>query len=542
MMNLWKGERPLKEFNTTAVCIPDEHYMVDLSERVQEIRKLVDDGKYFTINRPRQYGKTTTIDALCKVLQTEYEVVSLSFAGIGNAGFRTEQSFVKAFARKLKREFQNGLVVPAGIKDQIMEIISRKEEKAELDELFDLLQDWCYEEEKGIVLVIDEVDSATNNQVFLDFLSLLRDNYINRDTKGIKTFQSVILAGVTDVKHLKSKIRSEEKHKENSPWNIAADFTIDMSLSESGIQGMLDEYEADHHTGMDTAAIAKQIREYTNGYPFLVSRICQLLDEGRVLGFGNLTEAWTPDGINAAVKTILGEENTLFDSLMGKLRTMPELRGQLKEILFEGETIPNLPDNDEQKQLRMYGFIVNDHNTVAIANRIFEMRLYNFFIGESRFAGELRGNALDNKPEFIKGGKLDVPLIMKRFIETQRIIRKLDDEEAERKFIEEEGREKFLTYLSPIINGVGTFSVEEQTRDRKRMDVVIHYGGMRYIIELKIWHGESRNKEGEKQILGYMNHFDLKTGYMLSFNFNKNKEPGVHEVHIGDKLLYEGVV
>ena len=542
MMNLWKGERPLKEFNTTAVCIPDEHYMVDLSERVQEIRKLVDDGKYFTINRPRQYGKTTTIDALCKVLQTEYEVVSLSFAGIGNAGFRTEQSFVKAFARKLKREFQNGLVVPAGIKDQIMEIISRKEEKAELDELFDLLQDWCYEEEKGIVLVIDEVDSATNNQVFLDFLSLLRDNYINRDTKGIKTFQSVILAGVTDVKHLKSKIRSEEKHKENSPWNIAADFTIDMSLSESGIQGMLDEYEADHHTGMDTAAIAKQIREYTNGYPFLVSRICQLLDEGRVLGFGNLTEAWTPDGINAAVKTILGEENTLFDSLMGKLRTMPELRGQLKEILFEGETIPNLPDNDEQKQLRMYGFIVNDHNTVAIANRIFEMRLYNFFIGESRFAGELRGNALDNKPEFIKGGKLDVPLIMKRFIETQRIIRKLDDEEAERKFIEEEGREKFLTYLWLIINGVGTFSVEEQTRDRKRMDVIIHYGGMRYIIELKIWHGESRNEEGEKQILGYMNHFDLKTGYMLSFNFNKNKEPGVHEVHIGDKLLYEGVV
>jgi outer membrane phospholipase A len=84
--------------------------------------------------------------------------------------------------------------------------------------------------------------------------------------------------------------------------------------------------------------------------------------------------------------------------------------------------------------------------------------------------------------------------------------------------------------------------VDEQTRDRKRMDVVIHYGGMRYIIELKIWHGESRNKEGEKQILGYMNHFDLKTGYMLSFNFNKKKETGVRQVYIGDKLLYEGIV
>ena len=39
-----------------------------------------------------------------------------------------------------------------------------------------------------------------------------------------------------------------------------------------------------------------------------------------------------------------------------------------------------------------------------------------------------------------------------------------------------------------------------------------------------------------------MNDFGLKTGYMLSFSFNKNKVSGVHEVHIGDKILYEGVV
>ncbi len=52
----------MKKFNTTGVCIPSKHYMVDLSERVAEIGKMVDDGKYFTINRARQYGKTTTID------------------------------------------------------------------------------------------------------------------------------------------------------------------------------------------------------------------------------------------------------------------------------------------------------------------------------------------------------------------------------------------------------------------------------------------------------------------------------------------------
>ena len=42
---------------------------------------------------------------------------------------------------------------------------------------------------------------------------------------------------------------------------------------------------------------------------------------------------------------------------------------------------------------------------------------------------------------------------MARFIETQKIIRNLMDEEAEKRILEEEGRKKFLTYLSPIING-----------------------------------------------------------------------------------------
>lgn len=74
------------------------------------------------------------------------------------------------------------------------------------------------------------------------------------------------------------------------------------------------------------------------------------------------------------------------------------------------------------------------------------------------------------------------------------------------------------------------------------MDLVIHYLGRRYIIELKIWHGDRYNEKGEKQICEYLEYYGLSTGYMLSFCFNKNKKPGVNRVHIGDKLLYEGIV
>ena len=66
--------------------------------------------------------------------------------------------------------------------------------------------------------------------------------------------------------------------------------------------------------------------------------------------------------------------------------------------------------------------------------------------------------------------------------------------------------------------------------------------GKQYIIELKIWRGFLYNADGEKQIIEYLNYYGLSTGYMLSFNFNKNKETGMKQVHIGDKLLYEAVV
>ena len=533
----------MKRFNTTAVCIPSEHYMVDLSERVKEIKRLVDDGKYFTINRARQYGKTTTIDALETKLKDEYFVLSLDFQKISDASFKTEEKFVKAFCRQLIKK-KSKVFIPDSIVKDLQETVDRQEHLAVLDELFDILDRWCETSKKRIVMIIDEVDTATNNQVFLDFLAQLRADYLEqKKDPDEKTFQSVILAGVTDVKHLKSKIRSEENSKENSPWNIATDFTIDMSLSESGIKGMLDEYEADHHTGMDVAAIAGKIREYTNGYPFLVSRICQLIDERMVPAvFATLEDAWTDAGVEEAVKSIITEKNTLFDSLMGKVRDFDKLRGQLYKILFQGDTVEYLPDNREQEQLIMYGFIVAENNTIAVANRIFEMRLYKYFVGESRFTDELRGDALDHKPEFIRNGEVDVPLIMERFIQSQSHIRDLDSEEAERKFIEEEGRLKFLTYISPILNGVGTYGIEEATRNRRRMDVVIHYGGKRYIIELKIWHGERYNAKGEQQIMDYLEYFGLDTGYMLSFSFNKNKETGVKEVKIGDKTVYEGVV
>ena len=90
---------------------------------------------------------------------------------------------------------------------------------ARLVDLFAILNLWCCVSDKPVVLLIDEVDSAANNQVFLDFLAQLRYGFLKRlNNARARTFHSVILAGVTDIKHLKSKMRDDELHKVNSPW------------------------------------------------------------------------------------------------------------------------------------------------------------------------------------------------------------------------------------------------------------------------------------------------------------------------------------
>ena len=88
-----------KRFNVTGLCVPEKHYMVDMSKRIGQIRQMVDAGDYFTINRARQYGKTTTLAELAKALKDRYLVVSLDFQRLGSASFQNEAAFSHAFLR-----------------------------------------------------------------------------------------------------------------------------------------------------------------------------------------------------------------------------------------------------------------------------------------------------------------------------------------------------------------------------------------------------------------------------------------------------------
>ncbi len=531
-----------KVFNTTAVCIPEEHYMVNIDERVRKIKELVDKRKYFMINRARQYGKTTTLAMLESYLQSDYYVVSMDFQMFGDAEFKNENIFSLSFADTFLDLLKStNITMTEQMEKAILDLenqVRLRNDFFALNLLFRKLSNICACSNKPIVLMIDEVDSATNNQVFLDFLAQLRAYYIKRNK--FATFQSVILAGIYDVRNLKRKLRPEEEHRINSPWNIATDFDINMSFSKKDIIGMIMEYEADYHTNMNINEMAKLIYNYTFGYPYLVSRFCKVLDEEVTgsLEFPNKSSAWTKEGFLEAEKRIVKEDNTLYQSLIGKLEQYKELKTVLYELLFTGKSIPYISTSGYIQVATMFGFVRNEKDTVVIFNRIFEKVLYNYFISEEFIISKMYRVAMQEKNQFIVNGRLDMKKILEKFVETFYYLYG-DQNEI---FLEDTGRRYFILFLKPIINGIGNYSIEPETRNSERMDLVVYYGGEQYIIEMKIWRGNAYNERGEEQLSNYLDYFHLKKGYMLSFNFNKKKEIGVKEIQLGDKIIVEAVV
>ena len=151
-----------------------------------------------------------------------------------------------------------------------------------------------------------------------------------------------------------------------------------------------------------------------------------------------------------------------------------------------------------------------------------------------------KGSAYDYKysGKFVVDGKLNMELVLEKFQE----LMKAEYREIDEKFVEREGRLLFLAFMKPIINGVGFYFVEPETRHSNRMDVVVTYGGEKFVIELKIWRGGKYEQEGREQLCEYLEAQNLTKGYMVFYNFNKGKEYKIDRLKLNGKEIFEVLV
>jgi hypothetical protein len=512
-----------KEFNITGLCHPHEHYMADVSRKLEKVCDMIDRGNYFIINRPRQYGKTTTFYTLETQLEKtgKYLVFNISFEGIGDLVFQDEKLFCSTFVELLADD------APPRLKKWFLEQAAGINNLKDLSEVITLIAE---KTKKKTVVFIDEVDKSSNNQLFISFLAMLRNKYLTRSKK--KTFHSVVLAGLHDVKSLKLKIRPDEAQTYNSPWNIAAEFKVDMNLQPFEIKPMLDEYAADKGVKMDTAAMAEDLFYYTSGYPFLVSKLCKMMDED-VLPTKETPEL-TESDLEWAVKTLVLEANTNFDSLIKNLENNPNLYQIAYKILIEG----NYNDYniyDPVISLGLMHGIFRNGGGVKIHNRIYEELIYRYMTSKTKTAlDSLLSNYTIGQNFKLENNALNMEMALMKF----QLYMRENHSKHDRDFLEHNGRLVFLAFMRPILNGHGYDFKEVQISEERRLDVAITFYQHKYIAELKIWRGEVAHEKGLTQLADYLDRLNLTTGYLVVFDHKDIKKAQSEWIeHQGKKIF-----
>lgn len=100
------------------------------------------------------------------------------------------------------------------------------------------------------------------------------------------------------------------------------------------------------------------------------------------------------------IKLILEDSTPMFESMMRQMSEYPEIKQMLKAVLFQGRRISFNLDTYEINLAAMFGFIKNNNGAIQVANRIFEMRLCNFFLSEEELTEAIYDKGQGNRSQF----------------------------------------------------------------------------------------------------------------------------------------------
>jgi hypothetical protein len=265
--------------------------------------------------------------------------------------------------------------------------------------------------------------------------------------------------------------------------------------------------------------ISQEIYNYTSGYPFLVSRICQLLDE-------KFNKNWTSTGLISAVKYLTDiEKNTLSDDIIKNMESYSGLHKFMYELITTGKEAKYSTRDPVVEWAMIFGIVQYRNDRIKIANRIFERWITDYFLSKDYRSDSSSKKEINGffKFDVVKDGRFNMELCLASFAQHYRKI--FNKNEAA--FFERQGRLIFLSFLVPLINGEGFYYIESETADAGRMDIVVTYDKEEFIIGLKIWHGEEYRHAGLEQLKTYLRSRNAKEGYLLTFDFRKesNRSP-----------------
>jgi len=347
---------PKRRFESTGYVNPKTAYYVPLENVTnadkEDMKTMVDHGRYFSIFAPRQSGKTTFFMTFAKELEKDpkYIFILMSFENCVNYSL---QKFYEYIQEEIYEQLLQRLEIIAC--HQLKEVRNffndhKLIDSASFYSLFKGLNKIITQ--KKIVIFIDEFDGIPVSEIE-DFLTTIRKLYQRYKSNTEKALYSVGLVGIRNITQLSVG--------GVSPFNIADHVEIP-PFTFKNIRDLFLQYTQETNQLFTEDAINK-IFEQTQGQPWLVNRLGNILTKQIKPETINPIEV---DDVNKAIQVLLYEKNAHFDNLREKVLLYKES--------FKNINTQNVDFNqydDAQSWLYQYGLIKEQDKIAVIANPIY---------------------------------------------------------------------------------------------------------------------------------------------------------------------------
>jgi len=484
----------MRFFNTTGPCDPRHHYTLDPARRLPDLSRLITRASYFVVHAPRQTGKTTAMQALARRLTAEGTYAALYFSCETASVFPGEvHASEKAVGESMRQAAIDALsaeLQPPGVRHAAPGAWLKAQ-----------LIDWARGCPQPLVLVFDEIDSL-EGEVLRSILRQLRDGYNNRSSAPFP--HSVILCGVRDVRDYKMASGGGlPRAGSASPFNIKAKSLRMANFTEAELRELYGQHTAETGQPFTEEALA-QAWALTRGQPWLVNALAsEIIDEMGV----EPPALITAEHLQAARERLILARATHIDSLVKVLHD-DRIRRVIEPILV-GSTMAADVLDDDLMYARDIGLVVTDP-TVRIANP-----LYAEVIPRA-LTHVLQANINQDIAWYQRqDGSLDMTALLEAFQEF--FARHSESWQQSFSYHEAGPHLILMAWLQRLVNGKGRIT-REFAIGSGRADLVIHWKGRRYVLELKIRRDTKTVGKGVEQLSAYLDRLGEDEGWLIVFD------------------------
>ena len=525
----------MRRFGTQGPVHPKKNYVVSRAAELADFIMRVKEGRYIVIFAPRQTGKTTFFQRALDVFADEesaYFPIPLNFEVYEDC---TPSVFYNGLYHDICEEiesiFQRRRQIPSKALEQFLEDAEITDHLS-MHRFFRRFAGFLSSEYNGqrVILIIDEFDGIPKEAV-RGFLHSLRRIYVSNSPSRCP--YSVGIVGVKSITQL-------NYDRSISPFNIQDEFNLP-NFTLAQVQELLGQYTEEIGQAFAPEVI-ESVHKQTAGQPVLVNRFAQILTEELDIP---KTEPITMLHFTTAHAQLLEENNVNITHLITNIRKNPRFESMLMRIMERDEGVDFNPDNDIISELVTYGVIARGNDGVCeILNPIYLYRIMRAFKPlvnglEQEYFPEDTSDAL--RDYLTSTGQIEMEALLdnfRDFIERAgfRILQVPDTPQ------ESVGRHLLLAYLDEFVRGIGgVMHIEVQT-GRGRMDILITHNQQKYIVETKIWRGNSRYQAGKKQLAAYLKLEGATGGYYVVFDHRQDPEPRMETETIDDVTVRSYVI